>query len=120
MTAMFKLWHLPLLFGTGLVAGFVDSIAGGGGLIYYSAEPFLGSLLAVSAILGVPSFVFVQWVAPFVSEFPEKVSAFYWARTVDRASAYKFITDPPSVGGVAVRICSLKTMSTMPSRSSSA
>lgn len=58
---------------------------GGGGLIYYSAEPFLGSLLAVSAILGVPSFVFVQWVAPFVSEFPEKVSAFYWARTIDGA-----------------------------------
>jgi len=27
------LWMLPLLFGTGLVAGFVDSIAGGGGLI---------------------------------------------------------------------------------------
>jgi cation:H+ antiporter len=58
---------------------------GGGGLIYYSAEPFLGSLLAVSAILGIPSFVFVQWVAPFVSEFPEKVSAFYWARTIDGA-----------------------------------
>jgi hypothetical protein len=33
MAAMSKLWHLPLLFGTGLVAGFVDSIAGGGGLI---------------------------------------------------------------------------------------
>jgi hypothetical protein len=33
MAAMFKLWHLPLLFGTGLAAGFVDSIAGGGGLI---------------------------------------------------------------------------------------
>ena len=49
------------------------------------AEPFLGSLLAVSAALGVPQFVFVQWVAPFVSEFPEKVSAFYWARTIDRA-----------------------------------
>ena len=27
------LWELPLLFTTGLVAGFVDSIAGGGGLI---------------------------------------------------------------------------------------
>ena len=26
-------WHLPVLFCTGLVAGFVDSIAGGGGLI---------------------------------------------------------------------------------------
>jgi uncharacterized protein len=30
---MFKLWHLPLLFLTGLIAGFVDSVAGGGGLI---------------------------------------------------------------------------------------
>jgi uncharacterized protein len=26
-------WELPLLFGTGLMAGFVDAIAGGGGLI---------------------------------------------------------------------------------------
>src|SRR6266850_8009562 len=26
-------WHLPILFGTGLAAGFVDSIAGGGGLL---------------------------------------------------------------------------------------
>jgi uncharacterized membrane protein YfcA len=30
---MFEYWQLILLFGTGLVAGFVDSIAGGGGLI---------------------------------------------------------------------------------------
>ena len=30
---MFRLWHFPLLFATGLAAGFVDSIAGGGGLI---------------------------------------------------------------------------------------
>lgn len=63
----------------------IGLFAGGGALIYFTAEPFLGSLLAVSAMIGVPSFVFVQWVAPFVSEFPEKVSAFYWARTVDRA-----------------------------------
>jgi cation:H+ antiporter len=59
--------------------------AGGGLLIYYMAEPFAGSLLAVATMLGVSSFVFVQWVAPFVSEFPEKVSAFYWARTVTKA-----------------------------------
>src|SRR5581483_8576645 len=58
----------------------------GGGVIYLAAEPFLGSLLAVSTALGIPVFVFVQWVAPFVSEFPEKISAFYWAKTVDRAS----------------------------------
>src|SRR6476469_5911143 len=30
---MIDLWRLPILFGTGFVAGFVDSIAGGGGLI---------------------------------------------------------------------------------------
>lgn len=57
----------------------------GGALIYFSAEPFLGSLLAISTLLGIPAFVFVQWVAPLVSEFPEKVSAIYWARTVQRA-----------------------------------
>ncbi len=65
-----------------LIAGF---FVVGGLLIYVSAEPFAGGLLAVSAALGVPAFVFVQWVAPFVSEFPEKVSAFYWARTIHRA-----------------------------------
>jgi cation:H+ antiporter len=64
----------------------VALFAGGGGLIYFTAAPFLGSLLAVSAAIGVPNFVFMQWAAPFVSEFPEKVSAFYWARTIDRAS----------------------------------
>lgn len=30
---MVQTWQLPLLFGTGFAAGFVDSIAGGGGLI---------------------------------------------------------------------------------------
>ncbi len=73
----------PAALRTALIGGL---FVGGGLLIYFTAEPFLGSLLAVSALLGVPSFVFVQWVAPLVSEFPEKVSAFYWARTVDRAS----------------------------------
>ncbi len=57
----------------------------GGALIYFMAEPFLASLLALSTTFGIPSFVFVQWLAPFVSEFPEKVSAFYWARTITRA-----------------------------------
>ncbi len=65
-----------------LIIGF---FAAGGLLIYFTAEPFLASLLAISTIVGVPYFVFVQWVAPFISEFPEKVSAFYWARTVERA-----------------------------------
>ena len=57
----------------------------GGLLIYVAAEPFLGSLFAISTRLGIPTFIFVQWVAPFISEFPEGLSTFYWARTVHRA-----------------------------------
>jgi cation:H+ antiporter len=68
------------------IAAITGLFVGGGALIYFVAEPFLASLLALSTAMGVPAFIFIQWVAPFVSEFPEKVSAFYWARTVDRAS----------------------------------
>ena len=57
----------------------------GGILIYAAAEPFLASLLALSAAVGIPAFVFIQWVAPVVSEFPEMASTFYWARSVERA-----------------------------------
>jgi cation:H+ antiporter len=58
----------------------------GGLILYFSAHPFLNSMLAISASLGVSTFVFVQWVAPFLSEFPEKLSAFYWARKVSTAN----------------------------------
>ena len=58
---------------------------GGGAGILLIARPFLHSMLALAASLGVSQFVFVQWVAPFLSEFPEKLSAFYWAKTVKRA-----------------------------------
>jgi cation:H+ antiporter len=57
----------------------------GGVLLYFAAPPFLGSLKALAAGLGISTFVFVQWVAPFLSEFPEKVSAFNWARRVTSA-----------------------------------
>jgi len=57
----------------------------GGVLLYVAAPPFLGSLKALAAGLGISTFVFVQWVAPFLSEFPEKVSAFNWARRVTSA-----------------------------------
>lgn len=54
-------------------------------ILYFSAHPFLQSMLAVAAYLGISQFIFVQWVAPFLSEFPEKLSAFYWARKVTKA-----------------------------------
>jgi cation:H+ antiporter len=60
-------------------------LAAGGYLLYVTAHPFLESMLAVAALLGVSQFVLVQWVAPFLSEFPEKVSAFFWARRVTHA-----------------------------------
>ena len=57
----------------------------GGYLLYVTAHPFLESMLAVAAVFGVSQFVLVQWVAPFLSEFPEKVSAFFWAKRVTHA-----------------------------------
>ncbi len=58
----------------------------GGAILYFAAHPFLNSMLAIAGSLGVSTFVFVQWVAPFLSEFPEKLSAFYWARKVKTAN----------------------------------
>lgn len=57
----------------------------GGALLFFTAHPFLESMLAVAGMLGVSQFVMVQWVAPFLSEFPEKLSAFSWARRVSHA-----------------------------------
>ncbi|MGH9443173.1 MAG: sodium:calcium antiporter [Thermoanaerobaculia bacterium] len=66
-------------------AGVIALFLGGGAILYFTAHPFLDSLLALAVSLGVSEFVFVQWVAPFLSEFPEKVSAFLWARRITRA-----------------------------------
>ena len=57
----------------------------GGLLLYFLAGPFLESMLALAVSLGLSQFVFIQWLAPFLSEFPEKVSAFNWARKVRTA-----------------------------------
>ena len=64
----------------------ITMFVAGGALLFFSAHPFLDSMLALAASLGVSTFVFVQWVAPFLSEFPEKLSAFYWARKVSTAN----------------------------------
>jgi cation:H+ antiporter len=64
----------------------ITSLFVGGALILYLvAQPFLESMLALALNMGFSTFIFVQWVAPFLSEFPEKISAFYWARKVDSA-----------------------------------
>src|SRR5713226_462521 len=58
---------------------------GGGLILYFVAEPFIESMLALAVGLGMSQFLFVQWVAPFLSEFPEKLSAFNWARRITMA-----------------------------------
>lgn len=54
-------------------------------MLWFCAHPFLDSMLAIAVTVGMSQFVFVQWVAPFLSEFPEKLSAFQWAKTVKKA-----------------------------------
>jgi cation:H+ antiporter len=65
------------------------SIAGlflaGGATLYLVARPFLVSMIGLATLLGVSQFVFVQWVAPFLSEFPEFTTTSYWARSRGKA-----------------------------------
>ncbi|HEX4601945.1 MAG TPA: hypothetical protein VH116_11180 [Gemmatimonadales bacterium] len=65
-------WRRPAAVAALFVAG--------GILLVVTVHPFLESMLALAGVLGASQFVLVQWVAPLLSEFPEKVSAFYWAR----------------------------------------
>jgi cation:H+ antiporter len=60
--------------------------AGGGLILYLAAAPFLRSMLRFAVYFGVSEYLFIQWVAPFLSEFPEKLSAMYWARKPQKAS----------------------------------
>jgi cation:H+ antiporter len=71
----------PGLRGAGIASMFVV----GGLILYYVTHPFVDSLKSLALSAGISEFVFIQWVAPFLSEFPEKVSAFKWASTVRQA-----------------------------------
>ena len=42
-------------------------------------------MIGLATMLGISQFVFVQWVAPFLSEFPEFTSTSYWARSRGKA-----------------------------------
>ncbi|MBF0492889.1 MAG: hypothetical protein HQM15_08920 [Deltaproteobacteria bacterium] len=71
----------PLLRNLSIVVLFL----GGGLMLMFTVEPFLQSLLALASLLGISQFVFVQWISPFLSEFPEKLTAFGWARREGKA-----------------------------------
>jgi cation:H+ antiporter len=59
--------------------------ATGGTVLYLTAQPFLASMIGLATVLGVSQFVFVQWVAPFLSELPEFLTTSYWARSRGKA-----------------------------------
>jgi cation:H+ antiporter len=63
----------------------VGVFAIGGLTMWAMAGPFLASMKSVALALGMTTFLFIQWIAPFLSEFPETVTAFYWARQVHLA-----------------------------------
>jgi len=50
-------------------------LAIGGGLLVGYAEPFLECLLHAATVAGISTFFFIGYVAPFMSEFPEKIVA---------------------------------------------
>jgi cation:H+ antiporter len=58
---------------------------GGGALLMLVTHPFVSSLEALALSVGISEYVFIQWVAPFLSEFPEFLSAFRWGKTVRQA-----------------------------------
>jgi cation:H+ antiporter len=63
----------------------IGLFVGGGAILYLAAEPFLHSMLRLAVHFGVSQYIFIQWLAPFLSEFPEKLSAFNWARQRSKA-----------------------------------
>jgi cation:H+ antiporter len=67
------------------VAAIVAFFIGGGAILCLAAEPFLHSMLKFAVTLGVSEYLFIQWVSPFLSEFPEKLSAMNWARQKGKA-----------------------------------
>jgi cation:H+ antiporter len=58
----------------------------GGAAIFIVAHPFVESLKTLAVSWGISEFLFIQWVAPFVSEFPEKTTAFMWASRPNKAT----------------------------------
>ncbi len=68
------------------IAAILGLFVVGGAAVFLVADPFLRGLFGLSTLLGISSFRFIQWIAPLISEAPEGISAYYWARDPERAS----------------------------------
>lgn len=74
------------LRGAGKVFAIAAFLAFGAFVLYVGAEPFIDAILSIARSLGVSQFILIQWVAPFLSEFPESVTAYIWAASVVAAA----------------------------------
>lgn len=70
---------------TGRAAGVAGIFLLGGLILFVCVHPFVNSLQALAGMAGISGYFFIQWIAPFLSEFPEKVSAFGWAAQEGKA-----------------------------------
>ena len=64
----------------------VGYLAFGTFILYFGAEPFIEAIIGVARAHGMQEFVLIQWVAPFLSEFPESLTAFVWAAMITAAA----------------------------------
>ncbi len=72
----------------GYRAGAILGLFAFSGLVFvFISKPFVDSIntIAVALFGAGAGFFFIQWIAPFLSEFPEKVTAFHWARKIELA-----------------------------------
>ena len=69
----------------GRILGVVLIFVGGGAILYFCVHPFVNSLQSLAALVNISGYFFIQWIAPFLSEFPEKVSAYTWAAKEGKA-----------------------------------
>jgi cation:H+ antiporter len=64
----------------------ITSLFVAGGVIFYTmVHPFVETCEKIAIKMGLTTFVFIQWVAPFLTEFPEKLTVFYWAKNEKKA-----------------------------------
>jgi cation:H+ antiporter len=67
--------------------GVILSLVAVGGLVtILGAQPFVGALIEIGGTLGVSQYLLIQWLAPFLTEFPETVTVLYWAAKSNRGS----------------------------------
>src|SRR5438876_3624943 len=59
-------------------------VALGGLVTILGAQPFVGGLIEIGGALGVSQYLLIQWLAPFLTEFPETVTVLYWAARSNR------------------------------------